>query len=151
MRVVIDTNILFSAILNTNSQIAKVILHSRQKINFYSTPAIFYELQEHKEKLKRLGKYSDVAFAEALNLFFSRIRLIDVELIPLKHFIKAEGLTSDVDIDDTEFIALTEHIRGKFWSGDKELKAGLKNKMWNKFITTPELYKFIQPRRKPRA
>jgi hypothetical protein len=45
---------------------------------------------------------------------------------------------------DTEFVALTEHIRGKFWSGDKALQKGLKNKGWNKFISTDELSKMIK-------
>jgi len=46
-----------------------------------------------------------------------------------------------VDIDDTEFVGLTEHVRGKFWSGDKELRNGLIKKGWNRFITTDELFR----------
>ncbi len=36
MRVVIDTNIAFSAILNTNSKISKIILQPKSKLNLYS-------------------------------------------------------------------------------------------------------------------
>jgi hypothetical protein len=35
---------------------------------------------------------------------------------------------------------LTEHIKGKLWSGDKELQKGLNEKGWNKFISTEELF-----------
>jgi predicted nucleic acid-binding protein len=80
-------------------------------------------------------------------LITSKIRFINVELIPKKLFIKAEQLTSDIDIDDTEFVALTEHIRGKLWTGDKELQKGLTRKKWNKLVSTEELYKIVTRRK----
>ena len=43
-------------------------------------------------------------------------------------------------VDTNIVIALTEHIKGKFWSGDKELQQGLMKKGWHKFVTTDELY-----------
>ncbi len=43
-------------------------------------------------------------------------------------YAKAEDLTSDIDIDDCEFIALTDHMKGKLWSGDKRLIKGLLTK-----------------------
>ena len=33
MRIIVDTNIAFSAILNTNSKIGKIILHPKSKCN----------------------------------------------------------------------------------------------------------------------
>ena len=93
MRIVVDTNIIFSAILNTNSLFARIILQ------------------------------------------------------PTKVLSEAENLLSDIDIDDTEFVALTTHIRGKLWSGDKKLQTGLIKKGWNKFVSTDELYKTINLRK----
>ena len=84
---------------------------------------------------------------EAVALITSKIKFINVELIPKNIFNKAEKLTSDIDIDDTEFVALTEHIRGKLWTGDKELLKGLKRKKWDKLITTEELYKTVTRRK----
>ncbi len=47
MRIVVDTNIVFSAILNTNSKISKIILQPKSKLNFYSTDQLQNEIAEH--------------------------------------------------------------------------------------------------------
>ena len=148
MRVVVDTNIAFSAIVNSNSKLSKIILQPKSKLNLYSTVQLEYELAEHWNKLKKVSKYSDIDLHKAVALITSKIKFINVELIPKNIFIKAEKLTSDIDIDDTEFVALTEHIRGKLWTGDKELLKGLKRKKWDKLITTEELYKTVTRRKK---
>jgi predicted nucleic acid-binding protein len=41
VRIVVDTNIVFSAILNTNSKIASILLYPKSKLNFYSTYQLF--------------------------------------------------------------------------------------------------------------
>ena len=146
MRVIIDTNIVFSAILNTNSKLSKIILQPKSRLNLYSTEQLEYELAEHWSKLKRLSNYSEIGLHKAAALIIAKIRFINVELIPRALFLKAEELTKDIDVDDTEFVALTEHIRGKLWTGDKELAKGLKRKKWDKLISTDELYKVIVKR-----
>lgn len=143
MRIVIDTNIAFSAILNTNSKISKIILQPRSKLNFYSTDQLIAELAEHWNKLKKISKYSEIELHKAVNLITSKINFINVELIPKSLFRKSEKLTSNIDNDDTEFVALTEHIRGKLWTGDKELAKGLRSLNWDNLISTEELYKAI--------
>lgn len=97
-------------------------------------------MAEHWAKLKKLSKYSEVDLHKVSILKISKINFINVELIPKSIFQKAERLTSNIDIDDTEFIALTEHIHGKLWSGDKQLTKGLKQSGWTKIISTDELY-----------
>ena len=143
MRVVIDTNITFSAILNTNSKISRIILQPKSRLNLYSTQQLELELLEHWNKLKKISGYSETELRKVTTLITSKIKFINVQLIPGKQFLKAELLTADIDIDDTEFVALTEHIRGKLWTGDKELIKGLKRKKWDKFLTTDQLFKII--------
>ncbi len=147
MRIVVDTNIVFSAILNSNSKISKIILQPRSKLNLYSTDQLESELAKHWNKLKKISKYSDIDLHKAVALITSKIKFINIELIPKHLFIKAEQLASDIDIDDTEFVALTEHIRGKLWTGDKELQKGLRRKKWNKLTSTEELYKIVTRRK----
>lgn len=139
MRIVVDTNIVFSAILNTNSKYSKILLQPKSKLNFYSTNQLRDEIAEHWIKLRKLSGYTDVELHKIKNYLFEKITFINLELIPKSIFKKAEELVSQIDIDDTEFIALTDHIRGKLWSGDKELIKGLKKLGWSKIISTDEL------------
>lgn len=55
MRVVVDTNTVFSAILNTDSKIARVLLQPKSRLNFFSTAQLFNELEEHKEKIQKIS------------------------------------------------------------------------------------------------
>jgi len=144
MRIVVDTNIAFSAILNSNSLIARVIFQPRSKLHFYSTDLLSIEIQKHKNKLKQLSGLSESEIDTSIRLISHKIRFIDAKLIPIEILLKAQELLADIDIDDTEFIALTNHIRGKLWSGDKILRSGLKQKGWTKFTSTQELYEIIR-------
>lgn len=54
MRVVVDTNIVFSAILNTESRIALVLFQSKSDLNFYATEQLLNEIKEHKDKIQSL-------------------------------------------------------------------------------------------------
>ena len=139
MRIVVDTNIAFSAILNTNSNIARIILQPNSRLHFYSTDLLLMEIFEHKEKIVSLAEYTNEEFEITVRLITSKIKFIDLNLIPQIILDSAEKLVSEIDADDTEFVALTDHIRGRLWSGDRELQKGLKLKGWNKFISTSEL------------
>jgi predicted nucleic acid-binding protein len=139
MRIVVDTNIAFSAILNTNSNIARILLQPKSRLHFYSTDLLLMEIFEHKEKIVSLAEYTNEEFEIIVRLITSKIKFIDLNLIPQIILDTAEKLVSEVDADDTEFVALTDHIRGRLWSGDLELQKGLKSKGWNKFVSTSEL------------
>ena len=132
-RVVVDTNIIFSAILNTNSNIANVILRPSPAFSFYSTSQLRNEIVKYHSKIKKLSGYSDSELNRILELVYQQIKFIDIALIPKENYKKAEELTSDIDVDDTEFVALTEFIKGKFWSGDKKLISGLTKKQMDLF------------------
>jgi predicted nucleic acid-binding protein len=143
MRIVIDTNIAFSAILNTNSLIARVLLYPKSNLNFYSTDLLKFEIEEHKDKLIRISGLTEPELEKTISIIKYKIRFIDANLIPSNVFKKVSHLLEDIDIDDTEFVALTNHIHGRLWSGDKILLRGLIQKGWNKFISTNELYDLI--------
>ncbi len=119
MKVVVDTNIVFSAILSRESKIAR-ILFQNSEIKFYSTNLLLAEIKRHRGKIMKLSSYTEEEFEQINNYINSRIIFIDVRIIPRSFYTFSENLTSDIDINDTEFIALTECIGARLWTGDKK-------------------------------
>lgn len=118
MRIVADTNIVFSAILNANSPISGILVQPRSKLNFYTTQQLLIEIESHRNKIKKLSSYSDLELSSVIKFVTSKVKFIRVQLIPKEIYQQAEILTSDIDIDDTEFVALAEHLKAKLWTGD---------------------------------
>ena len=48
MKVVVDTNIVFSAILNPQSNIGQTLLNKDNKLQFYSVNYLLIELNNHQ-------------------------------------------------------------------------------------------------------
>ena len=59
MKIVVDTNVVFSAILNSQSWIGQILLHSDKSIKFYSPRYLQIEIQNHFQKIKKITKLSD--------------------------------------------------------------------------------------------
>jgi predicted nucleic acid-binding protein len=140
MKIIVDTNIVFSGILNSNGKIGELLIKSKDYFDFFSVDQLKGELTEHKEKIKKIGKYSEEEYIEARELAISKIRFIRDSLIPKENLIKAAELLVDIDIDDSIFLALALNFNAKLWTGDRELINGLKVKRIYKTITTLELY-----------
>lgn len=136
MKIVVDTNIIFSALLNTNGTIGEILINSKDSFEFYSCNYMRYEIQKHWEKLKKISKLSDQQLTDAQFHLFSRLNFVNEDLIPDSIWEKAYLLAKDIDVDDTDFVALTLYIKGTLWTGDKELYNGLKNKGFKKIYNT---------------
>lgn len=139
MKLVVDTNLVFSAILNTNSNIGDIILNSGELFTFYSCHFLWHELEKHQDKLVTFSKKSLSQILEIEHLIYNKIHFIDEEQIPKEKLIAAMELVKDTDINDTVFIALNEYIGSLLWTGDKKLIKGLHIKGYQKVITTEEL------------
>lgn len=74
MRIVLDTNVVFSALLNTNSNISQIILQPKTRLNFYSTDRLLYEINLHRDKILSLTGYSNSELDRLINILTSHIR-----------------------------------------------------------------------------
>jgi predicted nucleic acid-binding protein len=140
MRIVIDSNIVFSAILNTKSRIGQLILNGSKYFDYFTVALLQQELENHKDKILKVTGYSEIQYNEIYDLIVSKIRFIDDILISDADIEKAIKLVKEIDENDTLFIALSIHLHTNLWTGDKKLINGLIKKDFSKIISTDNLY-----------
>ena len=143
MKIIVDTNIVFSALLNNTGTIGKILIDFNPKFEFYSCNYMRYEIDKHWEKLKKISKLSDEKLNEAKFHLFERIQFVNEELIPREIFDETVNLTQDIDLDDTEFVAMTIFLKGFLWTGDRQLYEGLISKGFENVLNTTELSKLV--------
>ncbi len=130
--VVVDTNILFSALLRSQSSFAKVLLESAY--GFFVCEQVFVELFKHKEKIVQASQLSEDEIIRVYQILIKRLTLFKEDLIAQEHRVAAYVLCADIDASDTPHVALTLELNGVLWTGDKILKAGLQRKGFDQFF-----------------
>ena len=140
-KIVVDTNIIFSCLLNTEGKIGDLLFNSNEVFDFFSNDYMRFEIHKHWSKLKKISKLSDSDLETAYEKLLSKLTFINEEIIPEKVWLKAEEIVNDFDIDDLDFVALTKYINGALWTGDKILYQGLKEKRFRSVYSTDDLIK----------
>ncbi len=140
MNFVIDSNIVFSAILNPESKIGQIVLNGSKYFTFFSIDQLQDEIHNHEDKILKISGLSRIDYLRIYGLIKSKIRLVNQLLINSDNYNTAEELTRDIDCDDLLFVGLSIQLRCKLWSGDKRLINGLRDKGFKQTITTEELF-----------
>lgn len=139
LKIIIDTNIIFSALVNSKGSIGDIIFNFEEIFEFYSCNYMRMEIEKHEKKLIKISKLSEIQLEESKDMLFSKINFINEELIPQKVWVKAENILIDIDADDIDFLALTMHLKGRLWTGDLNLFNGLRKNKYKSVYTTSEL------------
>lgn len=139
MIVVVDTNIVFSGILNPEGTISDLLLNSSDNLDFFAPTAIILELEKHHKKLLRISGYSknDINFLKRILL--KKIEIIDLESIAPSTWEKAIELVKGVDEFDAPFIALSLELDSPLWTGDKNLTKGMAKKGIDWILNTTDI------------
>ena len=117
-RLVVDTNILFAALINPQGKTAQIIIGGYAEL--YAPDYLLHELEKYKEFLIRKGDYTDaVALEEAVEYLIEEIRIIPFQLYKdeMNH-----ALQITPDPKDSPFVALALKLGAPLWTNDKELK-----------------------------
>lgn len=139
MKIVVDTNIVFSAILNVNSKIAQILIYNHPKIKFYSCDYLQTEILRHREKLLNITKLKEKELTELENIVKQNITFINEHLIPTHIIEETKIQLENIDPFDVPFIALTKHLNAKLWTGDKKLYNPLKIQNFQNILSTADL------------
>jgi len=144
VRIIVDANIVFSGILNTNGKIGDLLINSTKYFKFIAPDFLRAEIFKHYSKLSKISGLTIEQIREAEFQVSHDIKFISEEQIKESIWILAENLVIDIDSKDTSYVAFSKHFKCKIWSGDKALIKGLAKKGFKNFIDTDELYKLRQ-------
>ena len=132
VQVVVDTNVLFGALLQRDSKARQTIV--LRAADFVTPRYLFVELFKHKERLLRMSDLSADELVEAFHILVMRLNFYNESEIPIGTWMRAYQLCGDVDRNDTAFVALALHLGARLWSNDDELKAGLRARGFDTFF-----------------
>jgi len=140
LKIVIDSNILFSALIK-NSVTRKMIL---EYDGFFLFPSfIFEELEKHKTELLKKSGMKRKSFETLLNLLLQKVLIVSTDVL-FQYKTQAYELVKDIDPDDTLFIACAlTYPESIIWSDDKKLKQQHKINILN----TVEMYWILYDKR----
>ncbi len=130
--VIVDTNILFSALLTNRSKFAETLLATEN--DFFVCEMVLVELFKHKEKIIKVSGLSEDEIIQLYQIYLKKIHLYKEELISLENRQQAYQLCHDIDKNDSVHVALTLELKGLLWTGDKILKEGLLKKGFKQFF-----------------
>lgn len=130
--VVIDTNLVFSALVSRNARLREAML-TEPALRLHCPRFLFVELFKHKERILRFTELPEEELLDFLHVVLSRVEFIEEGAMPIGTWVEARRLCREVDEKDTPFVALALHLHAKLWTSDEELKQGLRARGFEDF------------------
>lgn len=132
MKLVIDSNIIFSALLSPGGKTAELIFV--KEIELWSTRTLEEELLKYKSELLKKSNLSEIDFELLKELLFDKINFVEDEEL-FDYAKTAKEICPDKG--DIQFFAVCLAKNIPLWSNDKKLK----QQNFVKVISTEELVK----------
>ncbi len=117
MYAIVDSNIIFSAIISENDKYIDIF----QKNKLYVPDIVLLELNKYEEKIIKKTKLEEIQFKKFIRNLFEDITVIPRFAISKENFIKAYELCKNFDEKDTPFIALSLEFNYPLWTNDKNI------------------------------
>ncbi|WP_462249521.1 PIN domain-containing protein [Ferruginibacter sp.] len=144
MTILVDSNIIISACLESKSELFKIITAPYSHLDFATPHFALKEIIKNQDEICRKMKKSLELFQNNLSVLLDCLFVLPDEDLSNKNIIEAEDFTASIDIDDTIFIAFSMALDLLLWTGDLKLRNALKRKGFKNVIITKELKQIIK-------
>lgn len=94
MKVIVDANIIFSGILNTNGKIGDLLINSDKQLNFIAHDFLRVEIRSHYNRIMQISKMQFNEVLEAEFQICKDITFISEEQVSDTNWLSAEKLTA---------------------------------------------------------
>ena len=154
MMLIVDANILISALLSSEGKTRELLFLERLDIR--APPFLVEELESHRPELMEKSDLGEMDYRIALARTFSC-----VHFVPPSEYISSFALAASIspDPDDADYLALALHLNRPLWSNDKPIAGspepavhrrptlrpsiGLKKQALVKVLSTHELARLL--------
>jgi predicted nucleic acid-binding protein len=140
MDLVVDSNILFSALISGRP----VYLDIFRTAQVYMPDFVFLEIEKYEQRILRKTKLTDT-FQQFTRDLFSEITVIPKLAIAPASFAQAYALCHDIDAKDTPFLALSIELEIPLWTNDKPLFDGLRAKGYANLLSSDDIFERLLP------
>lgn len=124
MKIIIDSNILFSSLLSSQNKFRDIILLSNQH-TFISPYFSIIEVFKYKDKIVKHSKLDEVNLYESYYALLRNINMVNESTISDSSWKSAYDLCFDIDLKDIVFVSLAIEYNANLWTSDKKLRNGL--------------------------
>jgi len=143
MLLILDANIVFSALIKGEFTLQLIYLLRRSGYKLVTPKAVLEEIEENKGKILRYSRFSEPEVDFILDELIKKI----IELFKLERFEEFIPEAKEIcsDKDDVPYVALSLSLnKTPIWSNDKELKEDC-SKAGIKVFSTEEIKSFLFP------
>jgi len=126
MRLVVDSNALFAALLR-DSTARRIFLHLEAE--FFVISMNYAEFEKHKEELLEKSGLGSASFEAIMGSILARCIVIEDEVL-LRHWKEASQIMDKADPFDTSFIAAALASGSDIWSDDSHFEKQNRIKIW---------------------
>lgn len=144
MTIVVDANILISAIINPDSFIGTTLLTQNNNVDYVLPSFAIQEALIHKKRICKTLHIDELFFDNNLDAINNVCLVFASESILPKYSKIAIRIVEKIDPKDAIYVAFSLALDALIWTGDLKLYKALKKKDFKNIITTTDLKRILK-------